>query len=536
MQVPQAPPRDAKSTASSGTAVIAGRVIDAETETPIAGAVLEIGIRKIGVRSTEVVAGPRGEFRLEGLVAGDYTIVASPPELQATHLPQPYNGDMTQIMMGTGPPSLPLSAGERREDIVIKLPRAFAIDGMVVDEGGEPMANVSVGAELVQLRPGGFPSGIGRDMETDDRGVFRVFGLRAGAYRICASPNRNAQFGPAAGNVFERRYVKTCYPSAPAGGGERIVVGATATLPVLTIVMQRSTGYTIAGRVTSESGLASVYANVNRIGEAGSRSVGVEMRNGTFIARGVTPGKYRVTASAGEAAGPGGSSGRELAEAVIDVVGADVTGIELVTRKGATLLGRIVPSEPLPSGAKLQVSHTLGFEAAASGASVDYRPAPVRGDLTFQLADIHGNPLFEVSGLPEGWVVTSIRYRGADVTNTSTQVATTTNPDDLQIHVSPRSAQISGRPVDADGRPGTGRVRHGLPRRRGSIVDVVAVRPSQALQRQLPGSRPCASRRVSDRGHHAHRHDATRAGPREVRSAARHRAAGDRGGWRPPAP
>ena len=454
--VQQTPPRDAKPTAASGTAVIAGRVIDAETETPISGALLQIGSFKMGERSMQVEAGPRGEFRLEGVAAGDYVIVASPPEYRATHLPQVFNGDMTQIMMGSGPPSLQLSNGERREDIVIKLARAFAVDGMVVDELGEPMANVSVSAELVQLVPGTFPVGMERGQRTDDRGVFRVFGLGPATYRVCASPERDFQVTTGEGNVFERRYVKTCYPSAPAGSGERIAISPTATLPVLTIVMQRSTGYTIAGRATSESGSPNVQVNVQRIGDGGPRHISAEMRQGgNFTARGVTPGKYRISARAGEVSGPFDST-REQAETIVEVTGADVVGLELVARKGATLVGRIAPAEPLPSGTKLQITHSLGLEAIALGGSMSPRPAPVRADLTFEFIGVHGNVLFEVPGLPAGWVVTSIRYRGTDVTDSSTAVTTTTDPADLQIQVSPHSAQISARPVGADGSPAPG--------------------------------------------------------------------------------
>ncbi len=467
----QAPPRDAKPTASSGTAVIAGRVVDAETGAPIGGATLQIGPIKIGERPTQVEAGPRGEFRLTGLAAGDYMIVASPPEFRATHLPQIYNADFAQLMSGGRPVSVQLADGQKREDLVIRLPRALAVDGMVVDELGEPMANIRVTPEVVQLAGASIPTGMWREEPTDDRGAFRLFGLAPGIYRMCAMPGPDFQTGSlTGGNVLERRYVKTCYPSSPAGGGERVTISGNAT-PVLTIVMQHSAGYTIAGRATSESGTKYLRVAIQRIGDTGSSNLPVEKQeDGRFVARGATPGKYRVSAYAGEGAALFESSAPEQAKAIVEVGASDVTGIELVTTKGASLAGRIVPAEPLPAGTKLRVAQSVGLAAMAEGGSSSFKPAPVREDLSFELADIRGEVLFDVSGLPDRWVVTSMRYRGADVTDTSVAVTTSTDPRDFEIHVSPRSGQIMARPLDAEGRSRVRRVRSGVSSERGSSL------------------------------------------------------------------
>lgn len=96
-QTSQTPPRDAKATASTGTAALAGRVVDAETGEPIARATVHISTGQIGVRPTELEANERGEFRLDGIVPGDYTVVASAPELRATHLPQVLGGDFASL-------------------------------------------------------------------------------------------------------------------------------------------------------------------------------------------------------------------------------------------------------------------------------------------------------------------------------------------------------------------------------------------------------------------------------------------------------
>lgn len=447
----QTPPRDATSTAASGTAVIAGRVVDAETGAPIGGATLQIGPVKIGERPTPVEAGPRGEFRLTGLAAGDYTIVASPSEFRATHVPQMLNNDFSALMTGRLVPSVQLKKGEVRDDVVIRLPRAQAIDGMVVDEFGEPMANVHVSAEIVEGLPLGSQDGSGQ--ATDDRGLFRLFGLAAGTYRVCASPTRDWRGpSPTAGDTMRHPYVKTCYPSSSAGGGERLTVSGSTPTPMLTVVMQRLQAFTITGLAISASGAKNLHVSIQKAAESERSTMTVNMQEGgRFTVRGVPPGTYTLSAWGESRMGPNEYVNTEYGRATVTVEGSDIAGVEIVTSKGATVVGRIVPVEPLPSGTSLRVERSLTLSMIHGPGMGPLRSGPVGKDLTFEMTGIHGEVLFEVSGLPEGWVVTAVRYRGADVTDTSVRVETTTQPSELEVHISPRSGQIVARAVSDDG-------------------------------------------------------------------------------------
>ena len=79
------PPRDQKPGAALRNAVVAGRVVDAETDTPIAHALVEVWPKGPGARRIGVETGARGEFRVVDLPTGAYRIVASPPDFHATH-------------------------------------------------------------------------------------------------------------------------------------------------------------------------------------------------------------------------------------------------------------------------------------------------------------------------------------------------------------------------------------------------------------------------------------------------------------------
>ena len=449
----QLPARDSRAAAATGTASISGRVVDAESGEPIADAVVHIGMLTMGARTTAIETDERGGFTLAGLAAGDYMLLIRPPELHVTHLPAVLNNDVTAMMTPRRKPSLTLKDGEQRTDVVVRLERALAIEGQVVDEYGEPMVDMQISTEVLEGAPFGLFGGQSSNT-TDDRGTFRAFGLTPGTYRVCASPSGSPMPMPRAtsGEVGQRRYVKTCYPSSPEGGGERVAVGPRGT-PPLTIVMQRSVGYTISGRARSESGAPVRNVSLSRGSGTGDRTGPVDTQpDGRFVARGVTPGDYTIIARAGEERGALGEFRmNEQARVQVRVEASDVSGLDLVTTRGATLLGRIVPEGPLPSGTTLTVrpAISLGLMVVMDMP----RPAAVRPDLTFELANVHDDLLLDVQGLPTGWVVASVRYRGSEIVETPTKMASTLDPSQLEIVVSPKSATVTARAVNAAGAP-----------------------------------------------------------------------------------
>ena len=185
---------------------------------------------------------------------------------------------------------------------------------------------------------------------------------------------------------------------------------------------------------------------------------------GRFTVRGVPPGTYTLSAQGGQSPiGPNEFVTTEHGRATVTVAASDIAGVEIVTSKGATLVGRVVPAEPLPSGTKLRVERSLVLSMMYGGGLGPVRSGTVREDLTFEMSGVHGEILFEVSGLPQGWVVTAVRYRGADVTDTSVSVATTTQPSELEVHISPRSGQIVARAVNEDGAPMPGAIAMIMP-------------------------------------------------------------------------
>ena len=105
-----------------------------------------------------------------------------------------------------------LQAGEVRSHVDIALARSVAISGRVVDEWGQPVAGVSVGRKHTVPRSGDVPGRV-----TDDRGIFRVFGLEPGRYSVCTDPGPGLR-QQLLGLPARSRSVPTCYPSATVNG------------------------------------------------------------------------------------------------------------------------------------------------------------------------------------------------------------------------------------------------------------------------------------------------------------------------------
>ncbi len=169
------------------TGVISGRVTDAGTGAPIAGATVrynDTGPRPVLTPDAAAAAANRvlaitnasGQFVLRDVPPGQYTIVAE----AAGYLRGAHGGESDR-----GPSRVVvLDRDGRIVDADVQLWQAAAISGVVVDDIGEP----AVEAEVRALRRG-FSHGRARftaagSARTDDRGAFRIAGLAPGDYVV----------------------------------------------------------------------------------------------------------------------------------------------------------------------------------------------------------------------------------------------------------------------------------------------------------------------------------------------------------------
>jgi len=444
----QLPPRDTPPPSVS-TAAVRGRVVEHETGQPLRGAAVQLilpvpGGRRVFEASTDA----DGRFEFPSVPAGAYFATAAPGEYRAGHQLQNFSADGKPPRANE--PSLMLKAGETRTDVNFALPRTFAIEGRIVSEYGDGLANVSVSVERMGR------GGIMRTLRSDDRGQFRLYGLPPGEYRVCGSGDAPSGDRLGGSESPQTRYVRTCLPPANAPGGGIPIKAADAA--VVDIQMQRAGAFSVSGRVLDESG-APVDGGSIQIFSTDEvfRSGSVEYSRGSFVARGVTPGEYAVRAMVYDAA-PSGTAPplRAAGNTLVRVDASDVTDVLVVLRKGVDVSGHVLFKEgppPPPTAIAGPLQAMLRFDVASQAI---YRMEPIgtgvlRADHTFEVKGVRGPRIVGLAGLPPGWVVESVRYRGTNITDVPTEFAMGTAPKDLEIVATSRAAQLAARTVDEKG-------------------------------------------------------------------------------------
>jgi hypothetical protein len=176
------------------TGLIIGRVVDAESNQPIAGALVMLAGRnpvpaapiRLGAAGQYIETAPQpppqvytdgqGRFVFRDLVRGSYGVSAR----ASGYLPGSYgqrrlNGPSSQIA---------LDDDGRKIDAVIRIWRQASIGGTVRDEVGEPVVGIQVTLLRSVVMNGRRQLAPAQGVSSDDRGMYRIGGLAPGNYLV----------------------------------------------------------------------------------------------------------------------------------------------------------------------------------------------------------------------------------------------------------------------------------------------------------------------------------------------------------------
>jgi len=304
-----------------------------------------------------------GAFEFEGLAPASYVISASAPG----YITPPSEDENSMGVYRAG------------DFANITLARGGVITGKVTNAAGEPLTGVSVNA----IRVGG-PNGevdgeadnqlvfqgFSRNWRTDDRGVYRIYGLVPGSYILQAG-----QAGGSRGsgqNLLSpfSEDAPTYYPSSARDAATSVSVLPGEEIAGIDVRYRGEKGRVVSGRSVAKTGDGGAFSPTQiTLSVAGSDAVvatAVQMDTGQmnrgqmnrgasrgFALYGVPDGEYEIVALRG---GLGAESDAVSAPRRVSVRGADVGGIELALTPLASLSGRVVAEKKAAACQKQRAS------------------------------------------------------------------------------------------------------------------------------------------------------------------------------------
>ena len=310
------------------TGSISGKVVN-ESGQPMAGAsamVRLINSQAFGGRTVETDTD--GNFTVNNLSPGLYSVSANAPAYTSM-IPDPNN------------PAPYYRIGDTAN---VRLIRGGVITGTVTNAAGEAVIAVSVRAMMVRDMNGKRPTSAfvaGGQAQTDDRGIYRMYGLIPGTYIVSAgglSMSQTFMFNP---YEFD---VPTYAPSGTRDTAAEVSVRGGEESNV-DIRYRGEPGHVISGTVkasTASNGASismtpaegSIMPTGNSFQPPGGRG---------FSFNGVADGEYDLVAQEFTPNQMGPAFVIRLSEPKrVIVKGASVTGIELVPKPLASVSGRIV--------------------------------------------------------------------------------------------------------------------------------------------------------------------------------------------------
>lgn len=314
-----------------------------------------------------------GKYRVTGLPAGAYIVSM---DILRSYAQASQSGRKSK--------QIQLEEEEERSNVDFELARGGVITGRVTDPDGRPIIAGYVNINQVDETISDFTAG-GRSFQTDDRGIYRIYGLPAGRYRVSASaPGKSWQ-----------KYAVSYHPGATDRKQAAVIEvkeGSEAGDIDIRLSVKKKEGYDITGRViASETGKpisqGTIYCHGLGPARDQFRYESVDTQGG-FRLTDLAPGQYALRV------GPGYSSPAQEKfysdQTIIEVTQGDVSGVEVIAKRGGAISGTIVFEDDRSTALKDRISQTviickISSKGSHSVTSSSGAPTRVKSDGSFLL-------------------------------------------------------------------------------------------------------------------------------------------------------
>jgi hypothetical protein len=445
-EIAQGQPRDPRAAQVTGTGSISGRITAADTGLPIHRAVVSLFAQK-----RRVYTDHEGRYRFDRLPPGSYTVSAIAGPYRVDYQPQPYGGYSADGSQPTARP-IELVSGQSLENIDMALSRSGVITGTVVGSEGEPLPGMRVTG--LMLRNGGAPMPRRGGM-TDDRGIYRIYGLPPGAYIVQVSPPPRPPHGEVEGD--RTRYLATFAPgTTTAGQATRVRLPRGGGEAVADVRVIESGVFRISGVILNSRGEAGGNGSVMlvRLGDLTESTVGASVSpTGEFTLGNVPPGSYELVARTFPARQPGNPpvpsnpADQEYASLPIEVGNADLGNVLLTTRPGATVSGRIRVEGTSSNG-----RHPGLFVQNVGRRQVMPSPQVEVSADRFTLTNVSTPILLRGSAAGSGAALKAVMLGGRDITDVPTAF-TEQHSGQLEVIFTTAAPSLQGAVTDHFGKP-----------------------------------------------------------------------------------
>jgi len=322
--------RDTQAQAQApATALIMGTVVTGSGGQPADGVRLTLsGAELRGTRSA--LSDDNGKFAFLALPPGTYTLRAAKTGYVSATFGQ----------KAPGRPGTPivLAEGQQLKDVSLEVPKGGVISGIIYDEKSRPAVSTTVRVMQWSMQSGERVLNSAGTSTTDDRGMYRVFGLAPGEYLVNAVPRNTSttmvtsedlqslqrmeeltRMGLASPVDIERLardmatpnttndpvsgYAAVYYPgTAQAGTAQSVKIGVSQELLGIDFQLQRVPLSRVTGQVTVPSNVNVASVQVRLVDRTSPTPGQAQFsarpdRNGTFTITSVPPGQYEVSAT-----------------------------------------------------------------------------------------------------------------------------------------------------------------------------------------------------------------------------------------------
>ncbi|MEO6725592.1 MAG: hypothetical protein ABIU20_02145 [Blastocatellia bacterium] len=315
-------------------------------------------------KTAQTTTDDKGLYTFSGVAAGKYRVALLADTL----------------VVGNGDPrasgiAVTVSDGQAVGQMDFKVAPGGVITGRVSEHNGRPVIAQRISLMLVGAngQPQAFNGGNRLGYETDDRGVYRVYGLPAGRYLVSSGIDTNAGNRP--GVNRRSRYPLTYYPNATdMAQAQAVELTAGNTAESIDIALgEPLKTYAVTGRaVDAETGepVTVIPINVGRpannqrgaarqpgqqqagqqqvgqqqpgqqVAPGGSTGSGATNLKGEFRVTGLMPGRYSISVNA-----PGSedtSSDFYNDPVTFEISSDDASGVEVKVHRGASINGIVI--------------------------------------------------------------------------------------------------------------------------------------------------------------------------------------------------